>query len=133
MKHFITSNIYKFYVYLTVIFTPILPGLMWLGFFVLIDLLTGIIVAKKAKKPITSKKLSQTITKVLLYFLAIICSHILDTQFLNVNWLPVKIAQLCSGYIAVVEFKSILENISSLLGMPLWQFIKTKIYREENK
>lgn len=133
MKHFLQAHFYKIYIYLTIVFTPILPSLLWLGFFVAVDLFTAILRARKAKTPITSKKMSQTVTKLALYFIAIICGHILDTQFLNVSWLPVKTAQLISGYIAVVEFKSIIENISDLLGMPIWKFIKAKIYREENK
>ena len=133
MKSFLYKYGVKLYIYLTVIFTPILPTLLWLGFFVAMDLITGVIKAKKTQKPITSKALSHTVTKLFLYFAAIICCHVLDTQFLSVDFLPVKITQLASGFIAVVEFKSVIENISEILGMPLWEFIKSKVYREAKK
>lgn len=116
-----------------VILTPIVPSLIFLGFFVAMDLITGLIKARKTFIPITSKGLSQTVTKLLLYYIAIICSHILDTQYLANTILPAKITQLVTGFIMVVEFKSVIENISEILGLPLWQFIKSKIYREASK
>ena len=131
MKDFLSKHIFQFYVYLTVIFTPIMPTFLWLGFFIAIDLITGIWKNKKLGEPISCRKLSQTATKTLLYFLLIICSHILDTQFLNVDFLPIKITQLAAGYLAVTEFKSIAENFSIILGMPIWEYLKTKIYRKD--
>lgn len=113
--------------------TPILPSLLWLGFFVAIDLLTGLLKARRAGEPITSKKLSRTVSKLLLYFAAIICSHILDTQFLKTGVLPATIAQLVSGFIAVVEFKSIIENVSLLTGVDILKFLKSKVYREDDE
>lgn len=123
----------KLYIYLIVVMTPIIPSLLWLGVFVAIDLLTGILIAKRANEAVTSKKLSRTVSKLLLYFAAIICSHILDTQFLKVGFLPATIAQLVSGFIAVVEFKSIIENISILTGVDLLKFLKSKIYRSDEE
>jgi hypothetical protein len=41
-----------------------------------------------------------------------------------IDWLPV--AQLTSGYIAVVEFKSNMENISEVTGIDVWNHLKDK-------
>jgi len=118
--------------YIIVLLTPIAASLAFLGFFVAMDLITGLIKSSRGKETITSKRLSQTVTKLLLYYIAIICSHILDTQFLIDTILPAKITQLVTGFIMVVEFKSIIENISQILGLPIWEFIKSKIYRANN-
>lgn len=118
--------------YIIVLLTPIAASLAFLGFFVAMDLLTGLIKASKGTEKITSNRLSQTITKLLSYYIAIICSHILDTQFLIDSLLPAKTTQLVTGFIMIVEFKSIIENISQILGLPIWEFIKSKIYRANN-
>lgn len=125
--------LYLAYCYLTVVFTPIAPAILWLGFFIFVDLITGIWKARKAKEEIHSRKLSQTASKATLYFLFIICAHVIDSQFLVIQWLPAKVAQLVAGYLALVEFKSIAENISSLLGMPIWDYIKERVYRQTPK
>lgn len=115
-------------VYVFTLFTPVVPAIIWLGVLMFFDLVTGLIKAKKTGEPIHSSKLKNSATKALLYFIAVICSHIIDTQFLNaVEWLPAKTAQLCAGFLAVVEFKSLIENISSILGVPLLQYLKDKI------
>lgn len=76
--------------------------------------------------------MSRTVTKSLMYFIAIIASQVMDTQFLKPDLLPVKIVQLMAGYLAVMEFKSILENIGAILGQPVWQALKKHLYRKEN-
>lgn len=132
MKHFLYKYTILLLQYIIVLLTPIAASLMFLGFFVAMDLLTGLIKAHKSPNKITSKGLSQTVTKLVLYYIAIICSHILDTQFFTGSLLPAKITQLVTGFIMVVEFKSIIENISQILGLPIWEFIKSKIYRANN-
>jgi phage-related holin len=131
MKDFFYTHWVQFGVYLMVIFTPIMSTFLWLGVFILFDLITGILKTKKAGEPLNSKKMSQTATKTLMYFMLIIASHIIDTQFFIGVFLPIKIAQLASGFLAVTEFKSITENISEVLGVPIWQYIKDKIYRKD--
>lgn len=121
------SKYLKLLTYFTVMFMPVVPAIMWLGAFVAIDFLTGLWKAKKLKEPIQSKKMANSITKVVMYFLAIICSRVMETQFLPVGLLPFTITQACIGFISVIEFKSIMENISTILEMPLWAFIKEKL------
>lgn len=119
----------KIVTYLIIVFTPITPIIFWLGFFIMLDVATGIIKSVKTKTALTSKKLSNTITKFTLYSIAIIASHILQTKFLYVYDLP-SATNLVAGYIAVTEFKSIIENISEALNMPLIEYIKEKLYRK---
>ena len=132
MKSFLYKNTLLILQYSLVLLTPIAASLAFLGFFVAMDLFTGLIKASKAKDKITSKRLSQTVTKLLMYYIAIICSHILDSQGLIGDLLPSKFTQIVTGFIMIVEFKSIIENISQILGLPIWEFIKSKIYRANN-
>lgn len=119
----------KIYLYLSVVFMPIAPTLIWLGALIFIDLVMGIWKSKKKKEKITSRKLSHTVTKLVLYLLAVVVCHIVDTQFLTLDWLPATSTQLVAGFLAVIELKSIMENISDILGIQLWEWIKNKLNR----
>ena len=57
------------------------------------------------------------------YGIAIILSRVMEVAF--IDWLP--IAQLTAGYIALVEFKSNLENIAEITGVDVWVFLKDKL------
>jgi phage-related holin len=131
MKHFFTNVASLLIAYVIVIITPIIPILIGLGVFIFCAWVTGMIKAYKTKQPITSRKMSQTATKTLLYFMLIICSQILDTHFKINVLLPIPVTQIASGFLALIEFKSVTENISEILGIPIWDFIKSKIYRKD--
>lgn len=129
MKNFLVKYGIMLCKYLLVVFTPIIPTILWLGVFVFIDLFTGIVKAKRKGDVISSKRMSETVTKVMLYASAIVSCYVLDTQIIGNSFLPIPIWRLAAGYIAVVEVQSNLENVSEILNMPLWQFIKDKFYR----
>lgn len=127
MKSFTHTKLLKLFAYLSIVFTPIVPALIWLGFFIFCDLVTGIWKAKKLGERIHSKKLGNTVTKVVMYFLVVICSHVLDTELLKVPFLPFTITQAAIGFVSVTEFKSIMENISSILGMDVLKYLRSKV------
>lgn len=125
MRGLIANKFKLLIFYIGAVLTPVAPAILWLGVLIFLDLITGILKAQKLKEEIHSSKLKNTATKALLYFIAVIAGHIIDTQFLTVvEWLPAKTAQLIAGFLAVVEFKSLIENISTILGMPILQFLK---------
>lgn len=117
----------KLLVYMSFVFTPVAAALVWMGVFVFIDLITGIWKARKNAEPITSKRLGNTITKVVMYFLAIITSQVMDAIFFHQSFLPFTIAQLAIGFFSFTEFKSIMENISAILGADVWKYLRSKI------
>lgn len=133
MKETILTFTIKFLIYLSIVFTPVFASVLWLGFLVFIDLVLAIYVAKKKNEAITSKKMSNTVTKFLLYALTIICAQVIDTQFLTMEFLPAKTAQLAAGYIAIIEFKSVLEKIESLTGLPILKYLMQKFNRKKNE
>lgn len=127
MHNVLRLKIVKVLVYLSFVFTPVAMSLIWMGLFVGIDFVTGIWKAYKHKEIISSKKMGNTITKIVMYFLAIITSRVMDVELLHATFLPFTIAQLSIGFFSLTEFKSIMENISSVLGVDVWTYIKNKI------
>ena len=109
--------------YVVFFFTPIWAGLVGIGVLLFADVITGIKSAKKRGEVIHSRKMSTTINKMIFYALAVILSRVMEVSFMP--WLPV--AQLTAGYIAVVEFKSNMENIAEITGIDIWLFLKDKL------
>ena len=108
--------------YVFFFFAPITWSIVGIGVLVFADVFTGIAAAKKRNERIHSKGMSRTVGKMLYYTIAIILSRVMEMAF--ISWLPV--AQLTSGYIAVVEFKSNMENIAQVTGVDVWNHLKYK-------
>jgi DNA integrity scanning protein DisA with diadenylate cyclase activity len=108
--------------YVFFFFAPITWSIVGIGVLVFADVFTGIAAAKNRGERIHSKGMSRTIGKMLYYTIAIVLSRVMELTF--ISWLP--IAQLTSGYIAVVEFKSNLENIAQITGVDVWNHLKDK-------
>jgi len=62
-----------------------------------------------------------------MYFLIVICSRVLDKEFIKIDFLPFTITQAAIGFVSITEFKSIIENISAILGMDVWKFLRNKV------
>jgi len=107
-------------------FLPIQKLLLATGILVTADIITGIIAAKKRGEAINSKKMGASVTKTLLYFIAIILAHIMENNFFIGGE---QLSKATASIFAVIEFKSNLENISSATGIDLIdklkQFIET--------
>jgi hypothetical protein len=106
---------------------PTVPFLVLIGVLLFADILTGI--AKDAKKrgltffqAMHSKKLGNTVTKMVMYSLAILLSQAMKQVF---GYIPFM--QIVGGYICLVEFKSNMENIGEITGIDIWNAIKDKI------
>lgn len=124
MKAFNLSTILKTGMpYVVFFFAPIYAALIGIGVLIFADVITGIKAAKKRGERIHSRKMSTTINKMIFYALAVILSRVMEVSFMP--WLP--IAQLTAGYIAVVEFKSNMENIAEITGIDIWNFLKDKL------
>ena len=109
--------------YVIFFFTPITWALVGIGVLVFADVFTGIRAAKKRGERIHSRTMGRTISKMIFYTLAILLARVMELVF--IPWLPV--AQLTSGYIALVEFKSNMENIGTITDTDIWNHLKEKI------
>lgn len=99
-------------------------------FLIMADLGLGMWAARKRGEPITSAALRRTVSKLLIYQMAIISAFIVE-HFLMADAVPVL--KLCSGVIGMVELKSILENANELNGSPLFASILKAIGSDNDK
>jgi len=109
------------------VFLPIKELMLTIGFLVGADMIVGIWKALKLKQRIRSRRMSDTITKLLLYQIAIMSGFLIES-FIISELIP--ITKLVATVIAVIEFKSIIESIESVTGKDLWSRIKTIIGRK---
>jgi predicted neutral ceramidase superfamily lipid hydrolase len=109
------------------VFLPIKELMLTIGFLVAADMVVGIWKALKLKQRIRSRRMSDTITKLLLYQIAIMSGFLIES-FIIAELIP--ITKLVATVIAVIEFKSIIESIESVTGKDLWSKIKTIIGRK---
>jgi len=110
-------------------FLPITGILFLIGFAILIDTLTGIWKAKKLGIPITSRKLSAIISKLMLYEVAVILFYLIDRFILNDIILtffsvPLMLTKILSLVLVSIEVISISENYKAVKGIDLWQAMK---------
>ena len=109
------------------VFLPIKELMLTIGFLVAADMVVGIWKALKLKQRIRSRRMSDTVTKLLLYQIAIMSGFLIET-FIISELIP--ITKLVATVIAVIEFKSIIESIESVTGKDLWSKIKSIIGRK---
>ncbi len=128
-------------------FLPISGILILIAFAIFVDTTTGIWKSIKLKKKVTSRGLSQIISKIMLYEVCVLLFYMMDkfilsdiiSQFFSVDLLTTKILALtlCS-----IEVVSINENIKAIRGVDLWTTLKllfrrakevTSEYKEINK
>lgn len=91
---------------------------------ILVDLVTGVLAARKQGIPITSAGLRRTITKLFVYELVLVLGFLCE-QYLSGPAMPV--AHIIAGYIGLTEMLSCLENINILSGNDLLKAILDKL------
>jgi hypothetical protein len=115
-------------------FLPISGILFLVGFAIMVDTLTGLWKAKKLKIPITSKKLSSVISKMMLYETAVIGFYLIDFWILNDIILkffsvPLMLTKILSLVLVSIEVMSINENYKAVKGIDIWQGMKNLFAR----
>lgn len=103
--------------YLAVLLAPIYPAMIALTWVLAIDWVTGVWASRRRGERITSKRMSETITKVVLYNLLIITAIVVETYLAP----GFPLVRLAIGFIGMVELKSVAENITALTGVDFWK------------
>lgn len=106
------------------VFAPIQAVMLTAIALVAVDLVTGMMAARKRKEPVTSAGIRRTVTKVAVYETAIMTGFLAEHYMLS-NALAVS--KLVAGLIATAELKSILENLDAINGAPLFATIIAKL------
>jgi hypothetical protein len=121
---------------LLLFFAPIQQLVMVVGLVILCDTFTGIYKSVKLDgwKSIRSRKLSNIISKMVLYEVSIIILFPIDKFLLNELLLNIVSVQFFSTKVAcvlliLVELTSIKENIEEALKIDIWKTLKNFIKR----
>lgn len=131
----LSSLLANFLLFLIAFLLPIEPILVATGALILFDFITGCwksISANGWRKPngeltLNSRTMSHTITKSVLYVIAILTFHL--TELYLVPEFP--LTRIIAGFIGVTELKSISENISSVLKVNIWKYVKDLLNRKK--
>lgn len=97
---------------ITAFLAPIATVIFAVIFLIFVDLITGILASIKEKQNITSSAMSRTIAKTFVYCTTIIVTYVVHKYLLVGFDFPVE--SIVSGFIALTEMKSILENLNRI-------------------
>lgn len=106
------------------VFAPIKGILITTGILIALDLISGISAARKRGEAISSAKLRNTVTKCLIYQVALLSGFLVEIYML-MGVLP--ISKLVAGVIALTELRSIWENFDVVLGGNLFKALIEKL------
>lgn len=111
--------------YVIFFFSPIAWLIFGVGIMVFFDWIAGIAAARKKGQKVLSGGFYRTFVKYSLYAIGVIATRVLE--ILMKDKLNIPFASLLAGFILVIEYKSVMENISIATGVNLWDWVKTKI------
>jgi hypothetical protein len=106
------------------VLAPAKPLVLASTFLVLVDLITGIVAARKRGEAITSQGLRRTLSKLAVYEVALLLAFIAE-KYLIIDLLP--IAKIVSSFIAVTELKSVYENLNEIGGGDILKALISKL------
>ena len=117
---------------------PIKPLMIVVGLFIVIDTITGIYKVFKTKEKFSSRKLSRTISKMVLYQACIILIFSLDklllgeliSSFVTVQFFTTKVVAM---FLVTVELISIKENIKAATKVDIWEKFKGLLRRAKEE
>lgn len=117
-------------------FSPIVGLLIAVGAAIVLDTAFGIYRSVKVKgwKFVTSRRLSEIISKMLLYEMCIICLYVIDffalSEFFQ-KWFSVSFfaTKVCAIVLIFIEGVSIKENYEKATGRDIWALIKKALSR----
>jgi len=131
----VTSSIFlsikNTFILLLAFLAPIKAAILSVYFLISVDLITGIIASRKEGKTITSAALSRTIGKLLIYSTTIIVAFVVHKNLLHGFNLPIE--SLVSGFIALTETTSILENLNRISNNKVITQLITLVSNEKRK
>lgn len=129
MKDWIVRNLNSVLISTIAFLTPIKPLMLTIGLLVAVDFIFGIYRAWKTNQEITSRKMANTVTKMLLYNLTVISIWAIEK---NITGSEIPITKIAAGMICLVEFKSIDETFKLLFGFSIWDKMKKSLGRGES-
>jgi hypothetical protein len=117
-------------------FVPIQGILIAVGTAIALDTFTGVFKSIKLKgwKSVKSRKLSQIISKMLLYEVCVLLLFVMDKFIFNefvFKWLSIDFmfTKICAILLIFIELVSIKENIEEAYSIKIWDLLKKAFLR----
>ena len=108
------------------VLTPVAPIIYTLTFVIICDFLFGLYRAYKCKEEITSRKMAQTLPKLLLYNIIIIALFLVDKYVMNTG---IGLEKVAATLMILIEMKSVDESFKTIFGYSLWNKVIDSIER----
>jgi len=108
------------------VLTPVAPIIYTLTFVIFCDFIFGLYRAYKAKEDITSRKMAQTLPKLFLYNLIIICLFLVDKYVIQTG---IGLEKIACSLMVMIELKSCDESFKTIFGYSLWNRLLDSIDR----
>lgn len=108
----LTELVQKALILILAFLAPVANTILAVLFLIFVDLVTGLAASIKEKQTITSSGLSRTIGKIFIYSTTIVVAYVVNKYLLVDFDFPIE--SIVSGFIAITESKSILENLNRL-------------------
>ena len=105
---------------IAIFFAPIVPAMIAVGILIVIDTTLGLIAANKNNEHISSKKLGRVLTKMLVYQLLIISSHLVEQYLFPI----VPMLKITIAFCGMTEFLSLSENFQKITGKNFIMYIR---------
>lgn len=109
---------------LLAILAPIKAVMITVGVLIFVDLISGTWAAKKRNEPITSAAFRRTLSKMLIYQVAVISGFLVEHYILQGD---IPVSKIIAGFIGLVELKSVLENGNTILGTDVFKALIAKL------
>jgi len=104
----------KIYVFwLLTLISPITTIMFTIIFLIIVDFITGAYASFKNNIPISSERIGNTISKFFIYNLVILSAFLLEKYIVK----EIPFQRIITGFIAIAEVKSILENFNKIYGI----------------
>lgn len=120
MKYFdletILAFLFKIGSMIFLVLAPIHSVLVAVGVLILLDMITGLLAARKRGERITSSNLKNTVTKGFLYQSSVIVAFLMEHFLLD----GIPVVKVVAGIIALTEGKSFFENVHAITGINFW-------------
>lgn len=124
MDLFLSKVLNYFIAFALGLILPIHTSMLCVAVLVFTDAFTGIVAALKRGEKFESKKLKQTVVKIFLYEIVIVIAHMIELHIFG-GLFP--LLNTCLSIISMVEFSSLVENLTKYTGNDVGRLIKAKI------
>jgi phage-related holin len=119
-----TANLFvQFLAFVGAFMLPIVPLAIGIIVLVAFDYFTGIKASRYKGVSIRPDGWKRSLSKIWLFLAALVGAHVMDTTFIE----NVQLLKILAAFIALMEFKSVLNNVSAYSGIDYWNMIWERV------